>query len=391
LDTDDEVLVLVYSSVMCDECDGYLSVFEDFARQSRVFAKFGRVDVASDEDVAKLFHVTGMPTVVYYKRLPSGRPIIDHIPRLIPSVREAIQFYASHWGVRIRPLATAADLSAFLGRKEGIPKVVQFVRREAATLDFQRLAAAYRSTVGFGVIDDLTFPSHQYSIPSFPSWIVYRHSSAPYRIVTTLADLRATLNSWAVPTMVRLSPENFGSICQEKCLVRVGKPTVDLVRSLCNINYSTGWISASSTQAEALGARSGSWVLLRPSAGTFATITGLGSNVAEAAELVKAIGQRLVEQTIPKSFKMQRDAGIVVQRTVKKVRKVIARMDYSLKAWCLMTIAMAVYGCKTGWRWWAQYRQEKRTSSHVPGPKELEGEQRVDERPEGEQVKEKTD
>jgi hypothetical protein len=88
---------------------------------------------------------------------------------------------------------------------------------------------------------------------------------------------------------------------------------------------------------------------------------------------------------------MQRDAGIVVQRTVKKVRKVIARMDYSLKTWCLMTIAMAVYGCKTGWRWWARYRQEKRTSSHVPGPKELEGEQTVYERPEGEQVKEKTD
>jgi hypothetical protein len=390
LNTDDEVLVLIYSSVMCDECDSYLSVFEDFARESRGFAKFGRVDVASGENVAKHFRVTGMPTIVYYKRSPNGRPIIDHIPHLISSFRDAVEFYASHWGVRVRPLANAADLSAFLGRKEGIPKVVQFVRRDAATLNFLRLAASYRSTVGFAVIDDLAFPTHQYPITSFPSWVVYRHSSALYRTVTTLDDLRATLDSWAVPTMVRLGPENFASICHEKCLVRVGKPTVDLVRRLCTINFSTGWISATSTQAEALGARPGSWILLRPSAGKFAIVTGVASNVDEAATLLTAVAHGLVEQPIPKSFKMQSDAAVILQRAVKKVRKAVARMDYSLRAWSVLTAAMAVYASRSGWRWWAQRRRE----SHSSGPVcSLEGEQQQEEQPEAaeEQIKEKTD
>jgi hypothetical protein len=76
-----------------------------------------------------------------------------------------------------------------------------------------------------------------------------------------------TLYSWAILMMVRLDPENFASVSQEKCLIRFGKPTINLIRSHCKVSFLTDWINAASAQAGVLGARPSSWVLLRTRVG----------------------------------------------------------------------------------------------------------------------------
>jgi hypothetical protein len=369
LSTDEECMILVYSSVLCPECCTCHAMFEELALTHSSYAQFARIDVALGENLAPRFGVTGMPTIVYYRN-DNGRILTDHIPQLVRSTAEVALFLSSHWDGYVRALTSQAAVSAFLAANRGIPKVIQIVRRASTALQFQKLASQYHNTVDFGIIDESDFPNHMYQIHLTPSWVVYRMApSSDYRIYSAIRDVRVDLGRWALPTMVELHRYNLRALCGSSCLVRVGEPDAALVRRLCSFNMSTFWVQGG-TAVNSLGAAEGDWLLLRPVDMRFARLPKVPGD--ELNGLTQRIGQKLIEKPLPEGFALDWQVGLGIRHGIEVVMASIHGIN-------MFVINLAVTACVVGycgWQWIARKREATRRQTREPQaeqqPKEKE-------------------
>lgn len=267
----EDAAILVYSSVMCERCEDYLNSFETIANSSNEWARFARIDVAANEELARRLKVRSMPTIVYYKNA-SGKVTTDSLRSLIRDGKEGIDFLTSHWRLHIEYLKSDGALVKFLKRNPGLPKVIQIVKKSDGTLQYQKLAAEHYEFAEFAVIDKDKFPPLQYPITLYPTWVVYRHLSIPYRLMTTLKEVRVSLQNWSLPTMLELHRFNYPDLCGEVCCVRIGRAPDATIEKLTSVNVSTFWIAPGKASRK-LGASDGSWVVLRPGDGKFARLS----------------------------------------------------------------------------------------------------------------------
>jgi hypothetical protein len=298
----EEAAILVYSSVMCQRCDDVLNAFERVANTSSEYLRFARLDVAVNAHLAKRLKVRDMPTLVYWKNV-SGKVKTDYIPRLIQDTEEGLKFITSHWSAHIEYIKTGGGLTRFLTRNPGIPKIIQLVKRSAGTLQYQKLASDYDGIANFAVIDAEKFPGHEFPIPYYPSWVVYRHLGIPYRMETTISGVRLNMQNWSIPTMAELHRYNYDELCHDFCVVRIGAGDAKVIRDLEKVNISTFWIN-SGRAASNLGARTGNWVVLKPRNGTFLKLKVKKRN--EVSNLLNALAKMRVRgfKNLPRGFKL---------------------------------------------------------------------------------------
>jgi membrane protein YqaA with SNARE-associated domain len=317
-----------------------------------------------------------MPTIVYYKD-ENGKIMTDHIPQLIRSPAEAALFLSSHWDAYIRSLNSQAAVDAFLKANQGIPKVIQIVRRATTALQFQKLASQYHNTVDFGIIEETGFADHLYQVHVSPLWVVYRIApSDDYRVYSAIRDVRVDLGRWALPTMVELHRYNFRTLCGSSCLVRVGEPEAALVRRLCSFNMSTFWVHGGAAAASSLGAAEGDWLLLRPADNRFARLPKVPGD--EVNGLAQRIGQKMSERPLPEGFALDWQVGLAVQHGVAVVKAWIHRIDFFVID---LTLTASFVGYRA-YQWIRQKKEEmRRQSREPPAEKQLKQEQQQPEEP----------
>jgi hypothetical protein len=66
INSGDEWMILISSSVFCRECEPYSDIFDRFARMSIGFSRCWRVDVSHGAHLSARFRFTHMPTIVYF-------------------------------------------------------------------------------------------------------------------------------------------------------------------------------------------------------------------------------------------------------------------------------------------------------------------------------------
>jgi hypothetical protein len=304
-----ESLILVYSSVMCDQCDDYLNVFEHLAKGINWYVRLARINCADHGNLARRLNVTRMPSVVYSKK-ENGCIVSDHLRRLIRTDGEMLDFLVDHWQAHVELIGDTVRLTRFLSRRVGEPKIIQSVR-DSPTLQFLHLAGQHHSTASFAVIIHNKTFDHGFQIRLTPTWIAYRREVCERRVETAITAVRGLLHSWALPTMLELTADNFADVCATECLVRIGNGTDTEVGQFCAANFSTFWLPEDSRAANALGAERGSWVILRPSEMAFVGLGAVGRKAATEIGRLWMARQSLEFMRLPRGFAPDRPGGLI--------------------------------------------------------------------------------
>ena len=349
-----ECLILVYSSVMCHECDIYLELFETFAKQYGSYCSCARIDCAKNADLAKAIGIQGITTIVYYRETENG-VVTDYIPNMIQNVKAITNFLASHWNMNLYAIPDVSSFEAFLAHKEGTPKVLQLVRYGGATLSFMRLSHQLADQAMFAVVDANAIDCRDlFGVRTYPTYVVMRHTHVAPLVVSSTKAVREAIRDWARPTMVELTCYNFKNWCDRECLVRIGRASDEVIADVCQNNVSTFWMPAGTKAAEVLGCKEGDWVSLRTEEGVFAKIEGVEEGEWET--VFRALNGLVYQQRLPENFNVDWNFRLFAERMVAKAMLVVR----SVSGWMMeIGVGLLILGA-TAWTKVQEYLGKRR-------------------------------
>ena len=356
LNTGNECLILVYSSVMCHECDIYLDMFETFARQYGSYCSCARIDCAKNADLAKVIGVDGMPTIAYYKKTEDG-VVSDYIKTVIHTVKSITHYLASHWNMNLYDVHDEKEYESFMSHNEGSTKVLQLVRYGGPTLAFMRLSAQLRADAIFAVVNtNFVDCATRFGVRTYPSYVIVRHPEAPHHVLSSTKAVKEAIKDWARPTMVEITSYNFETLCADECLARIGKAPSQVIQDICQSNISTFWIPADTKAAAALGCKEGEWVLLKPSKGKYARFEG--KEKGEWGKIVVSLKEPVME-SLPPNFKIDWSFTIFVGMMMTRILSLFQSVHSGTVEMGAIVIILIGAVCEKAWEYLNRRQEEK--------------------------------
>lgn len=268
---DEEWLFLIYTTVLCPDCDMYIEIFEEFAKSYKKHIKCGRIDITSGTGLALSLGAIGTPSIMYYKRSAEGVTSVS-CENEIHSVGEIAFFVSQQWPSKILYAENVDDLNTLLefSAKNKV-LAIQFIRHSSPTLGFFKVANLLKDQIVFGaVFDEHMAFARRFNITSFPSVLLSRNPQVPPRIIET--KLRRSFMQWGTPLMAEMDQYTYPQYCSESCFIRIGKADPNVTISLDSVPRTTSWVPLKSKLAKTLNLTEGDWIYVNNTVSSYIVI-----------------------------------------------------------------------------------------------------------------------
>ena len=267
-----DYIFLIYRSVLCDECDIYLAIFNSFQKAYKKLVRCGIIDIASESELCKKFKVINIPTLIFYKKTANETHFTIK-EKEITKISDIENFWKDQYPAHIEILKTKQNLNSFINDDPTQVHVIQFVRNQKETIQYHRLASVLNQLFSFAVFIDTSFEkSREFNITMFPEVLVYRNPSLMPLHYYQMKQLANNLLSLSDPILFHVDGFTFARHCKEMCFVRCEYPQSFQAQNLIDMNRSIGWIEKNSQFSKSLELHEGDWVAIFPEIGVFARV-----------------------------------------------------------------------------------------------------------------------
>ena len=265
-------IILISNSILCDECDEYTKIFDEFKNRHGKVIGCGIVDVSVNSEFAKSLAITGYPVFIY----TNSNGNISEIVKLggkVNSIDDIVEFLTSRWPKKIETLTSLKQMQKFLNNDPNVVHIIQIIRNGKPTILFQRIASAFRSDYMFAVLKDNSLETSQYlNVSHYPQVLIYRNPNIIPHKVGIMKELHKEIVNWGTPTLFHVDRYSFLRACPEMCFLRCGMPNENNAKHLSLINRTTGYLDIGSEAARKLNMTEGDWIAMFTEIGRFAKI-----------------------------------------------------------------------------------------------------------------------
>jgi hypothetical protein len=303
-----DYMFLVYRTVLCDECDLYLHIFEEYNRRFKKRMHCGVIDATNEIEITAMLGVEKVPSFVFIKKTNgtvennTTRKAVSTKP--ISSIKDIVDFWLSQYPAAIADVSSKSKLNSFLNDNPTHVHVVQYVRQGGPTVSYHIIASVLRDYFSFGFYTDASFTAaSNYNITMFPEVHIYRNPELPPLRFNEMSQLAKEILQYSNPVLFHVDGFTFARHCQQFCYVRCGKPPFFQAKGLVEINASIGWIEKDSNFVKSLKMDEGEWVAIFPEVGTFLRVQKRLDDKASLKYFFDDYRRKKVkEQPIPADF-----------------------------------------------------------------------------------------
>ncbi|OHT15350.1 hypothetical protein TRFO_42559 [Tritrichomonas foetus] len=320
----DECLILIYSSVLCDISDIYLEMFEDFAFRYGKLFKCGRVDTSTSAQFAKSLGAKGMPTLIYYKVDEAGNVTKDWLKRPLHDMNSISDFLVEQWKPTIYLIHSPDQLVSFLNLPfDSNVKVVEISNKRGPTLQFERFISRNKDNATYAAVNNTDFNiASIYNIHIFPFYLVFRNDEAEPFLYRSLQRLAESFEFSTKPVMLELTRFNFPDVIKDnKCYIRVGKASSEVIEDLVFQNFPSFFIQPGSGAAKQLNAKEGQWIYIDFDMKQYILLNPGENETDTVANAIDVFARSFAtRQNLPENWNMDFQLSLFISWLLLKIR-----------------------------------------------------------------------